>query len=198
MGGSNGIRGGAVLHIKAISSGVKPYAALTKSLICRSRVAASAARGWSGSMLRACSSRRVLRPAAVNGLLLPRLFFTSATKLSASRVKGSASFRFGLSMANSTRSQSKSPRRDCCWLPIISTTLFPFVSASERRRSSGRAIGISSILYTTVARASSFMCGRKRKLCHHINGEFIAIDGGGLAGGVTPTGAIPALPTEGR
>ncbi len=33
---------------------------------------------------------------------------------------------------------------------------------------------------------------------NHINGEFIAIDGGGLAGGVTPTGAIPNLPAESR
>jgi len=28
----------------------------------------------------------------------------------------------------------------------------------------------------------------------HINGELIAIDGGGLAGGITPTGATPSLP----
>jgi NAD(P)-dependent dehydrogenase (short-subunit alcohol dehydrogenase family) len=28
---------------------------------------------------------------------------------------------------------------------------------------------------------------------NHINGEFIVIDGGGLAGGITPTGAIPCL-----
>jgi len=33
---------------------------------------------------------------------------------------------------------------------------------------------------------------------NHINGEFIAIDGGGLAGGITPTGAIPSLPAESR
>ena len=33
---------------------------------------------------------------------------------------------------------------------------------------------------------------------NHINGEFIAIDGGGLAGGITPTGAIPNLPAESR
>ncbi|MGO9450308.1 MAG: SDR family NAD(P)-dependent oxidoreductase [Candidatus Binataceae bacterium] len=33
---------------------------------------------------------------------------------------------------------------------------------------------------------------------NHINGAFIAIDGGGLAGGITPTGAIPTLPTESR
>ncbi|MGC1676000.1 MAG: SDR family NAD(P)-dependent oxidoreductase [Candidatus Binataceae bacterium] len=29
---------------------------------------------------------------------------------------------------------------------------------------------------------------------NHINGELIAIDGGGLAGGILPTGAIPSLP----
>ncbi len=30
---------------------------------------------------------------------------------------------------------------------------------------------------------------------NHINGELIAIDGGGLAGGILPTGAIPNLPS---
>ncbi|MGH7780124.1 MAG: SDR family NAD(P)-dependent oxidoreductase [Candidatus Binataceae bacterium] len=29
---------------------------------------------------------------------------------------------------------------------------------------------------------------------NHINGELVAIDGGGLAGGILPTGAIPTLP----
>lgn len=29
---------------------------------------------------------------------------------------------------------------------------------------------------------------------NHINGELIAIDGGGLAGGILPTGAVPVLP----
>ena len=35
-------------------------------------------------------------------------------------------------------------------------------------------------------------------LSNHINGEVIAIDGGGLAGGVTPTGVVPVLPAESR
>ena len=35
-------------------------------------------------------------------------------------------------------------------------------------------------------------------LSNHINGEIVAIDGGGLAGGVTPTGVVPALPAESR
>jgi NAD(P)-dependent dehydrogenase (short-subunit alcohol dehydrogenase family) len=35
-------------------------------------------------------------------------------------------------------------------------------------------------------------------LSNHINGEIIAIDGGGLAGGVTPTGVVPVLPAESR
>jgi NAD(P)-dependent dehydrogenase (short-subunit alcohol dehydrogenase family) len=30
---------------------------------------------------------------------------------------------------------------------------------------------------------------------NHINGELVAIDGGGLAGGVAPTGALPTLPS---
>ncbi|MGB6555353.1 MAG: SDR family oxidoreductase, partial [Candidatus Binataceae bacterium] len=30
---------------------------------------------------------------------------------------------------------------------------------------------------------------------NHINGELVAIDGGGLAGGILPTGAIPNLPS---
>lgn len=30
---------------------------------------------------------------------------------------------------------------------------------------------------------------------NHINGELVAIDGGGLAGGILPTGAIPTLPS---
>jgi NAD(P)-dependent dehydrogenase (short-subunit alcohol dehydrogenase family) len=29
---------------------------------------------------------------------------------------------------------------------------------------------------------------------NHVNGELIAIDGGGLAGGISPTGALPTLP----
>lgn len=29
---------------------------------------------------------------------------------------------------------------------------------------------------------------------NHINGELIAIDGGGLAGGIAPTGALPDNP----
>jgi NAD(P)-dependent dehydrogenase (short-subunit alcohol dehydrogenase family) len=36
------------------------------------------------------------------------------------------------------------------------------------------------------------------RAANHINGEIIAIDGGGLAGGVTPTGVIPTLPAETR
>jgi NAD(P)-dependent dehydrogenase (short-subunit alcohol dehydrogenase family) len=31
---------------------------------------------------------------------------------------------------------------------------------------------------------------------NHVSGELIAIDGGGLAGGISPTGALPALPTR--
>ena len=32
---------------------------------------------------------------------------------------------------------------------------------------------------------------------NHINGELVIIDGGGLAGGITPTGVAPAMPSSG-
>jgi hypothetical protein len=31
---------------------------------------------------------------------------------------------------------------------------------------------------------------------NHINGELVIIDGGGLAGGITPTGVAPAMPAQ--
>ena len=45
------------------------------------------------------------------------------------------------------------------------------VSIRERTSSVGEAIGIFSMRKATGERASSFMCGRNRQLCHQSNGE---------------------------
>ena len=54
-----GILGGAVSHIRAISSGVRPYASLTRQLISFSNRSASTTKARAGSMDRWYSSRRV-------------------------------------------------------------------------------------------------------------------------------------------
>src|SRR5208282_3597354 len=78
--GVNGMRGGAVAHIRATSSGVRPYAALTMSDNRRSRANASRAAPRAGSTVTLCSCLRRAISAADSFFDLGSALRTAATK----------------------------------------------------------------------------------------------------------------------
>ena len=99
-----GVRGGAVFHMRSISAGVRAQAWFSRSLRVRFRFTVAAVRARAG--VRASERQCVERGAwgLVSGSFLPRMRFTSATKVSESRSVAAKSLMLGFSMAYSTRS----------------------------------------------------------------------------------------------